>query len=104
MKTDSKEYAIMRANVTQEERDFITEYHKQSEPQGEAHWSEGLGICKPRDYKLDSYSMEPKSSRPMKVVEDNMGFEETPLPDKHDCALADLYSGHYNVCSISKET
>jgi len=40
----------------------------------------------------------------MKVVEDNMGFEETSLPDKHDCALADLYSGNYNVCSISKET
>ena len=33
-----------------------------------------------------------------------MGFEETSLPDKHDCALADLYSGHYNVRSISKET
>jgi hypothetical protein len=33
MKTDSKEYAVMRANVTQEERDSITEYHKHSEPQ-----------------------------------------------------------------------
>ena len=33
-----------------------------------------------------------------------MGFEETSLPDKHDCTLADLYSGHYNVCSISKDT
>ena len=104
MKTDSREYAVMRANVTQEERGFITEYHKQSEPQGEAHWSEGLGICNPRDNKLDSYNMEPKSSRSMKVVEDNMGFEETSLPDKHDCTLADLYSGHYNVCSVSKET
>ena len=40
----------------------------------------------------------------MKKVEDNMGFEETSLPDKHDCTLADLYSGHYNVRSISKET
>ena len=40
----------------------------------------------------------------MKKVEGNMGFEETSLPDKHDCTLADLYSGHYNVCSISKET
>ena len=40
----------------------------------------------------------------MKVVEGNMGFEETSLPDKHDCALADLYSGNYNVPSISKET
>ena len=24
----------MRANVTEEERDFISEYHEQSEPQG----------------------------------------------------------------------
>ena len=104
MKTNSREYAVMRSNVTQEERDFMTEYHKQSEPQGEAHWSEGLGICNPGDYELDSYKQEPKSARTMKKVEDNMGFEETSLPDKHDCTLADLYSGHYNVCSISKET
>ena len=40
----------------------------------------------------------------MKKVEGNMGFEKISLPDKHDCTLADLYSGHYNVCSISKET
>ena len=40
----------------------------------------------------------------MKVVEGSMGFEETALPDKQDCALADLYSGHCNVCSVSKET
>ena len=40
----------------------------------------------------------------MKKVEDDMGFEGTSLPDKHNCTLADLYSGHYNVCSISKET
>ena len=47
---NSKGYEVMRANVTQEERGFISEYHEQSEPQGEAHWSEGLGICDPRDY------------------------------------------------------
>ena len=34
MKTDSKEYAVMRANVTREEREFLSEYNKQSEPQG----------------------------------------------------------------------
>ena len=34
MKTNTKEYAVMRANVTQEEREFLSEYHKQSEPQG----------------------------------------------------------------------
>ena len=105
MKTDSMmKHAVMRANVTQEERDFISEYHKHSEPQEEAHWSEGLGVCNSRDYKLESYDMKSKSSRSMKVVEGNMGFEETSLPDKHDCTLADLYSGNYNVCSISKET
>ena len=43
VKTDSKEYAVMRANITQEERDLISEYHKHSEPQEEAHWSEGVG-------------------------------------------------------------
>ena len=72
-------------------------------PRG-GHWSEGLGICDPRDYKLDSYTTEPKSARSMTMVEGNMGFEETSLPDKRDCALTDLYSGHSNVCSISKET
>jgi len=36
----------------------------------------------------------------MKKVEDDMGFEGTSLPDKHNCTLADLYSGHYNVRSI----
>ena len=41
-------------------------------------------------YKLDSYETELKSARSMKKVEGNMGFEETSLPDKHDCALADL--------------
>ena len=40
----------------------------------------------------------------MKKVEDDMGFEGTSLPDKHNCTLADFYSGHSNVCSISKET
>ena len=60
----------MRANVTQEERDFVSEYQKQSEqPQGEAHWSEGLGICDPRDYKLDSYNTEPKSQKPKVLVD-----------------------------------
>ena len=95
MKTDSKEYAVMRANVTQEERNFISEYHKHSEPQEEAHWFEGLGICNSRDYKLETYDMKPKISRSMKVVEGNMGFEETSLPDKHDCTLPDLYSDNH---------
>ena len=103
MKTDSKEYAVMRMNVTQEERDFISDHHKHSESQEEAHRSEGLGLCNYRDYKLESYNNKAKSSRSMKVVEDNMGFGETSLPDKHDCTLPDLYSDNYDVCSISKE-
>ena len=63
MKTDSKEYAVMRANVTREEREFLSEYNKQLEPQGGGHWSEGLGISDYREYKLDSYEKELKSAR-----------------------------------------
>ena len=81
MKADSKEYAVIRMNVTQEERDFISEYHKQPRPHEEAHWSEGLEICNAREYKLESYETEPKSSRAMNVVENSMGFDETSLPD-----------------------
>ena len=80
------------------ERDCAKEWNKRrlareyATPQGEAHWSEGLGICGPRDYKLDSCTMEPKSSRATEKAEGNMGFEETSLPDKHDYTLADLYT------------
>ena len=77
-------------NVTQEERDFISEYHKPSEPQEEAHWSEGLGICNSRDYKLESYVNKSKSSRSMKVVEDNMGLRK-PLCQISTIALWQIY-------------
>ena len=43
MKTNSREYAVMRSNVTQEERDFMTDYHKQSEPQGGGPLVRGFG-------------------------------------------------------------
>ena len=43
MKTDSKEHAVVRANVTREEREFLSEYNKQSEPQEGGALVRGFG-------------------------------------------------------------